>query len=151
MILLQSRGRTHGHLNGKSPGVIRGGGAALRITLSDRDRDRLLEALNRPGRSILALVKIIWTHQEHHSGWNGHQYQMAAGRPSPAFFHRRRPAGLRHQDWVSQQESLQFCSAGEFVPQKPEGWAFSVSIPAGIETQSRKWRRGRRQKATEKM
>jgi len=38
------------------------------ITLSDRDRDRLLEALNRPGRPIPALVKTIKTHQKRHSG-----------------------------------------------------------------------------------
>ncbi|MBN1104352.1 MAG: DUF1778 domain-containing protein [Deltaproteobacteria bacterium] len=38
------------------------------ITLSDRDRDRLLEALNRPGRPIPTLVETIKTHQEHHSG-----------------------------------------------------------------------------------
>jgi len=38
------------------------------ITLSDRDRDRFLEALNRPGRSIPALAKTIKTHQKRHSG-----------------------------------------------------------------------------------
>ena len=38
------------------------------ITLSDRDRNRFLEALNRPGRPIPALVKTFKTHQKRHSG-----------------------------------------------------------------------------------
>jgi uncharacterized protein (DUF1778 family) len=38
------------------------------ITLSDRDRDRLPEALNRPGQPIPALVETIKTYQERHSG-----------------------------------------------------------------------------------
>jgi uncharacterized protein (DUF1778 family) len=38
------------------------------ITLSDRDRDRFLEALDRPGRPIPALVKTIKTSRKRHSG-----------------------------------------------------------------------------------
>lgn len=37
------------------------------ITLSDRDRNRFLEALNRPGRPIPVLVKTIKRHRERHS------------------------------------------------------------------------------------
>lgn len=36
------------------------------ITLSDRDRDRFLEALNRHGRPIPALVETIQKQQERH-------------------------------------------------------------------------------------
>ena len=38
------------------------------IKLSDRDRDRFLEALNRHGRPIPALVKTIQKQREHHEG-----------------------------------------------------------------------------------
>ena len=35
---------------------------------SDRDRNRFLGALNRPGRPIPSLVKTIKTYRKHHSG-----------------------------------------------------------------------------------
>jgi uncharacterized protein (DUF1778 family) len=38
------------------------------ITLSDRDRNRFLEALNRPGRPIPALAETIKTHRKRHTG-----------------------------------------------------------------------------------
>lgn len=38
------------------------------ITLSDRDRNRFLEALNRPGRPIPNLEMTIKTHRKRHSG-----------------------------------------------------------------------------------